>query len=130
MSDDADIFESSFPDDELRFISFPASWNKRMHRQMGCFIYEAIRQHPNSPDDLESYINLPEVPCDPPENSPILLRILIPHAVGAKVFERLDLMGINATHLYDSHEGAAMDVINSYNYNRKSGLAWDTNSFR
>jgi hypothetical protein len=34
-------------------------------------------------------------------------------------------MGINATHLYDSHEGAAMDVINSHGYSRKTGFAWD-----
>ena len=34
-------------------------------------------------------------------------------------------MGITATHLYDSHEGAALDVINAYNYGRKTGRAWD-----
>jgi hypothetical protein len=34
-------------------------------------------------------------------------------------------MGINATRLYDDHDGAAADVRNTYNYNRKMGYSWD-----
>jgi len=40
----------------------------------------------------------------------MLTKVLIPHKVGREIFERLELMGITATHLYDSHEGAALDV--------------------
>jgi hypothetical protein len=31
----------------------------------------------------------------------------------------------SGTHLYDDHEGAAIDVINAYKYDRKSGRVWD-----
>jgi len=36
-------------------------------------------------------------------------------------------MGINAARLYDDRSGAAADVKNAYNYNRKTGFSWDLN---
>ena len=75
---------------------------------------------------MENYLEQTEMPPSAhPSDEPMLRKILIPHKAGQEVFSRLDLMGINATHLYDSHEGAAMDVINSYNYGRRTGYAWD-----
>jgi translation initiation factor 2B subunit (eIF-2B alpha/beta/delta family) len=55
----------------------------------------------------------------------MLIKVLIPHNAGREVFERLEIMGITATLLYDSREGAVMDVVNAYNYGRKTGYAWD-----
>ena len=57
--------------------------------------------------------------------SPILTKILIPASEAGDALSRLELMAISATHLCDSHDGAAADVVNSYNYNRKTGYAWD-----
>jgi hypothetical protein len=37
--------------------------------------------------------------------------------------ERLDLMGLSATHLYDDAEGAAIDVINEYIYSKNTAVA-------
>jgi hypothetical protein len=34
-------------------------------------------------------------------------------------------MGFSATYLYDSYEGAAIDVIDDYNFSRTSGQVWD-----
>jgi hypothetical protein len=53
-----------------------------------------------------------------------LIKYLVPQSEARSVFSRLELMNINATKLIDI-EGLAADVKNSYNYNRKTGYAWD-----
>jgi hypothetical protein len=96
-----------------------------MIRQLGVFLYDTIPYSQSDSSGLEQYLNQPEVPSDPPHNRVMLTKVLIPHNAGREVFERLEIMGITATHLYDSHEGAVMDVVNDYNYGRKTGYAWD-----
>jgi hypothetical protein len=108
----------------LKYFSMPASWNRRMIRQLGVFLYDTI-PYSNLCSGLEQYLNQPEVPSAPPHNRVLLTKVEIPHKSGKEVFERLEIMGITATQLYDSHEGAVMDVVNAYNYGRKTGYAWD-----
>jgi len=60
---------------------------------------------------------------------PVLTKLLIPHKVGREIFEKLEIMGATASFLYENHEGAATDVINSYNYGRRTGRAWDISYF-
>ena len=72
--------------------------------------------------DLEDFLSQPEVPGT---DAIMLTKVLIPKKLGREVWERLDAMNISGTHLYDDHEGAAIDVINAYNYDRKSGRVWD-----
>lgn len=71
-------------------------------------------------DHLEVYLNQPEI--NPPTGNVMLTKVIIPHKFGREVFERLELMGVTATHLYDSHEGAAADVINAYSYGRRTAM--------
>lgn len=40
MNERENLFENGYPGGILKFIRFPASWNKRMQRQMGVFIYD------------------------------------------------------------------------------------------
>jgi FixJ family two-component response regulator len=107
----------------LKYFGTPASWNRRMQRQQGVFLYDMLDYRMNGYKDLEDYLEQPEVPG--PSEKTIITKVIIPHSVGAEVFERLELTNNTATYLYDSHEGAALDVINAYNYGRKTGHAWD-----
>ena len=75
--------------------------------------------------DLEDFLAQSEVPRHPDSAEPMLTKIIVPHSIGREVLERLDLMGISATHLYDSHEGAAIDVVNEYGYSKRTARAWD-----
>jgi hypothetical protein len=107
----------------VKYFDMPASWNRRMQRQHGVFLYDTLNYPLAEYADLEAYLGQSEVPG--PDEKVMLTKVLIPHKVGREIFERLELMGITATHLYDSHEGAALDVVNAYNYGRKTGRAWD-----
>jgi hypothetical protein len=122
-----DLFEHGYPASNLKFIRFPASWNKRMQRQMGVFIYDTLDYRQLGRRDLEDFIaNLKETPDANSDGLiPILTKILIPAKAAREAFSRLELMGINATRLYDDAAGAAADVHNAYNYERKTGYAWD-----
>ena len=120
------FFGNGYPQSELKFFSFPASWNIRMQRQMGAFLYDTNRYGRGGCADLEAFIeqNREAADASDPE-PPALTKITIPHGEAQKVFERLELAGISGTRLLDDHEGAVADVKNAYVYNRRTGYAWD-----
>jgi FRG domain len=122
LYEDENLFRFGYDVGVLKYFSMPASWNRRMIRQLGVFLYDTI---PHSHSGLELYLSQPEMPSDPPHKRVLLTKVEVPHKTGKEVFERLEIMGITATQLYDSHEGAVMDVVNAYNYGRKTGYAWD-----
>jgi hypothetical protein len=120
------LFGNGYPAGVLKYIRFPASWNKRMQRQMGVFIYDSVDHELRGQRDLEDFIGALQQPEDVTGvASPILTKVLILRSLAREVFSRLDLMGITATRLYDDHSGAAADVYNAYNYDRRTGYAWD-----
>jgi hypothetical protein len=123
--DDDDLFHDGYPPQILKFIPSPASWNRRMRRQLGCFLYDSLNYGLLGLKDLEDLLSQPEMPKAPPSDRVMLTKVLIPQKLGREVMERLDVMNISGTHLYDDHQGAAIDVINSHNYDRKSGRVWD-----
>ena len=94
-----------------------------MQRQQGVFLYDTLNYGLTGYADLEAYLEQPE--ASGMDRKAMLAKVQVPHKVAREIFERLELMGVTATHLYDSHEGAAIDVINAYNYGRKTGRAWD-----
>jgi hypothetical protein len=121
------LFENGYPEGILKFIRFPASWNKRMQRQMGVFIYDTLDYklpHPKTFEDFVSQLKEP-MNADTGISSPILTKVFIPLSVAPEAFSKLELMGMTATMLYGDHAGAATDVANAYNYNRKTGFSWD-----
>ncbi len=121
----ADMFKDVYPENKLKFIRFPASWNQRMHRQLGCFLYDTIDYARMGHKDFESLVesfNFPTAPCG--EMEPTMHKILFPLSYAGEAFTRLELMGITATRLLD-HAGLADDVINSRHYDRKTGYSWD-----
>ncbi len=121
------IFENGYPADVLKYIRFPASWNRRMQRQMGVFIYDALNYANMRLKDLEDFIEKLKEPKDATTGitSPTLTKVFIPRSLAPDAFSQLELMGVTATKLFDDHSGAAADVCNAYNYNRKTGYAWD-----
>jgi hypothetical protein len=102
----------------------PASWNRRMQRQLGSFLYDTLNHDLFGASDLEAFMEQKEIEgsYSPPA---LLTKVIIPHKVGREIFERLEIMGATATILFENPEGAATDVINGYNYARKTGQAWD-----
>lgn len=121
------LFENGYPGGILKYIRLPASWNKRMQRQMGVFIYDSLDYASLGQRDLEDFIEqLKETPDSLSGSaSPMLTKLFVSQSSAGEVFSRLELMGINATRLYDDYSGAATDIYNTYNYNRKTGYAWD-----
>jgi FRG domain len=125
LNEPVPLFSQGYPPGMLKYISLPASWNRRMLRQLGVFLYDTLDYKQAGFSDLEAYLDQPEIPSNPPSGKVMLTKVLIPHKFGSEIFERLELMGVTATHLYDSHEGAAADVINAHNYSRKTGYTWN-----
>jgi hypothetical protein len=118
-------FGNEYPPNLLKFIDLPASWNRRMQRQIGCFLYDSMNYQSIGFNDLEHFLGQTEVPRHRDGAEPMLTKIVVPHSLGRDILEHLDLMGISATHLYDGYEGATIDVINDYNYSKKTARAWD-----
>ncbi|SHI12047.1 FRG domain-containing protein [Bradyrhizobium erythrophlei] len=120
-------FTAGYDLNVLRYLEFPLSWNTRMLRQMGVFVYDALQYgHRDVPyRDLEDFIDkgIDSTLDDKPVTT--LHKIIVPNSAASEVFERLELMGITGTRLYDNHEGAAADVKNSYVFNRRTGYAHD-----
>ena len=123
LYDEDNTFANGYDIGVLKFFGFPASWNIRMRKQLGVFIYDTMNHKLNGFDDLEGFIGQNQIPG--PEEQPALTKVLIPHKLGRLILERLEIMGISATHLFDNPEGAAMDVFNAYSIGRKTGYAWD-----
>jgi FRG domain len=121
------LFPNGYPAHTLKLILFPASWNRRMQRQMGMFLYDTLNYLMMRKADLEEFIKDIKEPAESNgANAPkTLTKVFIPKSIARDVFTRLDLMGMTGARLLDDHEGAAADVYNSYNYNRKSGYNWD-----
>ena len=124
MYEKTNIFEHGYPAGELKFMRFPASWNQRMQRQLGCFIYDTLDYKKIGFEGFEALIHSFEEPTSNGTRHPTLIKYLIPQSEASGVFSRLELMNINGTKLIDS-EGIAADVKSSYNYARKTGYAWD-----
>ncbi|MEX2124960.1 MAG: FRG domain-containing protein [Woeseia sp.] len=126
MRERESLFKDGYPGGMLKYIRFPASWNTRMQRQKGVFIYDTLNYALLGCENFEEFVGQQQEPLGPSsERAPILTKIFIPASEAGDAFSLLEMMAVSATQLYDSHEGAVADVVNSYNYNRKMGYAWD-----
>jgi len=120
------LFPHGYPAGILKFIRFPASWNTRMLRQMGAFLYDTLDYRLQGKLDLEDFITAIQEPAGVAgKPSQTLVKVFIPKSIASNVFSRLELMGMTGARLMDDHVGAAADVYNSYNYNRRTGYTWD-----
>jgi hypothetical protein len=121
-------FEDGYPQSTLKYIELPASWNRRMQRQLGVFLYDTVDYKSWGYDDLEHFLS-DQKEVQVPYALPALTKVLIPHKIASDIFARLEIMGVTASMLFENHEGAATDVINSYNCGRRTGRAWDISYF-
>ncbi|GJD40820.1 hypothetical protein OICFNHDK_3296 [Methylobacterium bullatum] len=121
-----DFFATEYPADVLKFIHFPASWNRRMQSQQGCFVYDALTNASGAQfRSFHDFVEKIQEPSQPGGGKkPTAYKFLVPHSEAGRVFAKLELMNINGINLID-REGVASDIKNTYNYNRKSGYTWD-----
>jgi hypothetical protein len=125
------LFEERYSEDDLMFLSMPASWNRRMVRQMGVFLYDTLDYKRLGCTDLEDFLGKIKEPSDgtnpnePRPGDPVLTKIYAPKRIAGDVLMRLELMGISGTHLYDDPAGAAVDVANTYHYDARTATVWD-----
>lgn len=119
-------FNTPLPSDVLSFMPFPAKFNQRMQRQCGCFIYDTLNYNQLGLRDLEDFIKQVEEPetinaSGQKEWTPTLTIIRIPLKQTAKeLLSHLELIGILGMFMYDSPEGVASDIANSYFYDSKT----------
>jgi hypothetical protein len=116
----SDYFENGYPQPALKFTPHAASWNTKVQRQMGCFIYDSMDYNSLNLQDLEDFIQNAEEA----RNKPILTKLVVPCSLAGEVFNYLDVIGINGARLMDDHTGVACDVRNTFNYNPRA-VAWD-----
>lgn len=130
----AEKLKNGFPMGELLFIRNPSVHTRRMHAQMGTFIYSTIPgmptresvRDPSTPSDLEDFLGKIEEGFDSPivpnEKRPVLTKIRVPHEWISDVFNQLDIMNINGSRMFLSAEGVARDVYNTFNYEPRAAF--------
>lgn len=124
-------FEEGYPMDKLVFLRYPNAHTRRMHVQLGTFLYSTIQfiHDAPEPNDLEGYFEHMEEGFDSPSlpnvERPVLLKMKLPHSWASKVFRRLEIMGISGSSMYMTAEGVAKDVYNDYVFNRRSAYLRD-----
>lgn len=118
FNSDDNIEIEFFPNNELFFIPHPSSFNKRMIKQHGCFLYDSFEYKPYQiyGNNLEDFIN--KINC----SEPILYKLYFPLSFVSDILYRLDLMNINGVNLYMDEIGAVIDTKNMKNYNSVFGL--------
>ena len=105
--------ENIFPENELFFISHPSSFNKRMIKQYGCFLYDTFEYKPYQiyGNDLEDFISKLN------SSKAVLYKLYFPISFVSEILYKLDLMNINGVSLYMDEGGAVIDTKNMKNYN-------------
>ncbi len=91
---------------ELVFEPYPESFNTRMIRQQGCFIYDSLDYEKLKVSDLEEFIDKFNLS----EKKIVLYKWIIPSHFKKDILKKLDLMNINGISLYGDETGAVLDT--------------------
>lgn len=132
LHDGASHFAGEFPQGRILFLRYPNAHTRRMHVQMGTFLYSTMQfgADASGTQDLEAYFDQIQEgfdsPCLPNEDRPVLLKIKLPHAWISQVLSRLEVMGIMGSTMYLSAEGVAKDVYNAYNFEPRAAYLRDS----
>lgn len=114
------FFEESYPVFPL-MMKNSASWNTRMHRQQGCFLYDGNIYKDTSFQNIEDFVYSDILPINSEE---ILYKVLIPKKLKSDIMRYLALMGITGEYLLGGEAGIVLDVINGEHTLHRS-RAWD-----
>jgi hypothetical protein len=120
--------KSEFPRDELLFIRSPNVHTRRMHAQLGVFLYSTISftGGPTEPSNLEEFLEKIQEGFDSPrlpnEKRPVLIKMLLPYSWVSGVFSRLEIMSVSGSTMFLSAEGVAKDVYNAFNYHPRAAF--------
>lgn len=97
-----------FPE-ALIFLNNSASWNVKMYRQQGCFIYDGLSYSKFNSKNLEDVLVSGELS----EKGPLVMeRYLIPKKHKQVILEFLRKIGIGGEYLYNDEQGILIDIIN------------------
>ena len=124
----ASRLKREFPKDELLFIRYPNAHTRRMHAQLGVFLYSTISFSCGAaePSNLEEFLDKIQEgfdsPCLPNERSPVLIKMKLPYSWVSEVFSRLEIMSISGSTMFLSAEGVAKDIYNSFNYHPRAAF--------
>ena len=118
-------FDGGYPHPVIKLIPHAASWNTKVQRQMGCFIYDTMNYDALGARDLESFISENPIIADFGQNNNIVDKFIVPCSLAREAFDYLDAMGMNGARLMDDYTGVASDVRNTFNYNPRIA-PWDT----
>lgn len=132
LHEGASHFKEEFPEDRILFLRYPNAHTRRMHVQLGTFLYCTMQfwEDASGPQDLEAYFERIQEGFDSPylpnEDRPVLLKVKLPHAWISKILSRLEVMGIAGSTMYLSAEGVAKDVYNAYNFEPRAAYLRDS----
>jgi hypothetical protein len=131
LHEGASHFKNGFPQERIIFLRYPNAHTRRMHVQLGTFIYSTMEFGDSpKPKDLEAYFEGIQEGFDSPslpnEDRPVLLKLNVPQEWISKIFSRLEVMGITGSTMYLSAEGVAKDVYNAYNFEPRAAYLRDS----
>jgi hypothetical protein len=121
--EDSKFFDGGYPN-LLKFVPFAASWNVKMNRQQGCFLYDGLDYEALQENDTEGLLS---ENMGFKDSDPLLTKFVIPCSLAREVFQYLEIVGITGSHLFNDEYGVVADVYNSFNHDART-LSWDIKS--
>ena len=116
----ASFFDEGYPD-LLKFIPYAASWNVKMNRQQGCFLYDGVDYESLDEKNTEEILSKNKHFAI---SDSLLIKFIIPCSLAREVFQYLEIVGISGAHLFNDEYGVVADVYNSFNHDVRS-RSWD-----
>lgn len=116
-----------FPADYIAVLPEPSRFTRRMHSQIGAFVYSTLDYQARGQQELEGFLDAIDEEAEAHEFSavcsslsPTLTKIYLHYDWAKEVFSRLELMNMTAANLLGSAEGVATDIRNAYRYEPKA----------
>lgn len=116
-----------FPSDHIAVLSEPSRYTRRMHSQIGAFVYSTLDYEARGQEDLEDFLGAIDEEAEAQKftavftsRSPTLTKVYLRRDWAREVFSRLELMNMTAANLLGSAEGVAADILNAYHYEPKA----------
>lgn len=116
-----------FPANYIAVLSEPSRFTRRMHSQVGAFVYSTLDYEARGQQNLEDFLEAIDEAAEAQEfssgctsRSSTLTKVYLRHGWAKEVFSRLELMNMTAANLLGSAEGVATDIVNAYRYEPKA----------
>jgi len=122
-----DLPTDPFPADYIAVLPEPSRFTRRMHSQIGAFVYTTLDYPARDQKDLEGFLDAIDEEVEAQEfssvcssRSPTLTKVYLRYDWAKEAFSRLELMNMTGANLLGSAEGVATDIRNAYRYEPKA----------